>query len=109
MVKDHSDSERGNPLLRRGLLIPIVILVFVLFSQRCVCGGFEGVWGYCFQLLLLLFLFLLLLFLLFFLCFVLFVVVVICVFVFVLLFVLCGFLLFFIKRDCTSKNISQKI
>ena len=33
MVKDHSDSERGNPLPSHGLLYPISILFTVIWRQ----------------------------------------------------------------------------
>ena len=44
MVKDHSDSERGNPLPPHGLLFPICGMVVIkepllLIEKSSPCGG----------------------------------------------------------------------
>ena len=44
MVKDHSDSERGNPLTSHGLLFPIRGMMHIkepllLIGKSSPCGG----------------------------------------------------------------------
>ena len=52
MVKDHSDSERGNPLLPHGLLFPINSKGFLYASSHGLCytsrGALAGIaqWGH---------------------------------------------------------------
>ena len=38
MVKDYSDSERGNPLLPHGLLLPISSKVFFFYMHHPTDG-----------------------------------------------------------------------